>query len=377
MSTIFRKIRKNQKTWIVVLGVICMLSFVFIPILLQNTGVRYGAGNQVAVKTSEFGKLTELQIVDLYRQRQVVGSFFNALGEVMRTKLSSENTDTNKMISIYGAFQRLMWYSNMILNNSNEEYLVENWLMMKNAQKMNIVISDQAINDFVNEMANNCMTDSDFATAKKIAGIRLDSLLVDAIRNILMANEYRRIYDLNFSDLSVAQQWENYLKTHQMISVNAYPVKVADFVKDVPEPTESELRTFFATYQEKEPNLHLGEVGFKQPKQVEIQYAVANLADHVKPETVTLNEMRVYYEEQKKTRYIKTPELNFQLPDANNPFSRPLPPIPTEGTTDGASFDPSLLEGLPGNLPVTEPATETAPAEITEPTTETAPVETT
>ncbi len=389
MSTVFRKIRKNQKVWLATLGVLAMLCFVFIPIMMQNQGGNVG---KTTVVTSRVGNLDEFQIQELYQQRVRAIRFFSSLGNVMQNSADQEYQRLLKdglqdMDAFMKAQQRAQaggkasMLARRLESSVNEESLVYEWLQAKLAEKEGIVVNDAMISEFVNGLVDNLMTKSDYKLAKENAAIHNGSEIDKSLSFLLLAGEYRRIYEGNFNNLSIADQWDNFTKVNRFVTLDAYPVRVADFVDDVPEPSQPELLGFFHQYKERFSDPLTGAPGFKVRRHAELEYMMANVDNFVDVDAVTEAEILAFYN-QNKQLYIKMPEIDVpevRIPDMPNLFQNREREVPEGGLT----LEGEIQDELPGTetspavdeikieeieIPVDAPADETpapAPAEET------------
>ena len=54
--------------------------------------------------------------------------------------------------------------------------------------------------------------------------------------------------------MTPGQRWDYYNRLHCMATIEAIPLAVADYVKDVDDPSENELKKFFEENKERLPN---------------------------------------------------------------------------------------------------------------------------
>ena len=83
MASPFSVFRRNQKVLLVVLTLMAMFAFVFIPILMQTMGGSRPV-DQVMVKTSKYGDLRQSDLHNLMQQRRrllgVITDLLQAVG---------------------------------------------------------------------------------------------------------------------------------------------------------------------------------------------------------------------------------------------------------------------------------------------------------
>ena len=94
-----------------------------------------------------------------------------------------------------------------------------------------------------------------------------------------MRGEVYRLFTVQnfFSEETPLARWENYLRIRQRASIQAIPVRVADFVKDVPEPKPEQLTAFFEANKNRLPDPNSPEVGLRTPVRASYQLAFVNM----------------------------------------------------------------------------------------------------
>ena len=84
-----------------------------------------------------------------------------------------------------------------------------------------------------------------------------------------------------------------------MATIEAVPVAVANYVKQVSDPKEEELKSFFEENKERYSNPESPEPGFHRPHKVALEYFRADYDKFATPQTVTEAEMQQEYEKNK------------------------------------------------------------------------------
>ncbi|MDO4858560.1 MAG: hypothetical protein Q4A17_11520, partial [Thermoguttaceae bacterium] len=234
MST-FSVFRKNQKLWLAVLGVLTMLSFVFIPTLEQCSG-RFVPGNQAYFKTREFGDLSYGQF-ELERQKQS---------------------------SIYQVFQQNFY-------GLTNQMVASTWLKAKYAEKFGFVVSDYEIRDFISKSFESA---DDYKKALDQFGMN-SSTFEEGLKEIILAQKYET-YCLSglLAPRTIQQQWELFCTIYRNANINVIPVRAEDFLTKVSNPSKLQLKKFFEEHKSELPNKNFGIVGFKIPAKMRIHYLV-------------------------------------------------------------------------------------------------------
>src|SRR5262249_38533492 len=138
-----------------------------------------------------------------------------------------------------------------------------------------------------------------------------EARLFDAMRTEILASRYAQMFQQSLFDTTPAQRFEYYWRLNQRATAEVLPLAVADYVKEVPDPTDAEVQGFYEKYKDQYPDPNSPDPGFKQPKQAAFEYFKADFAqfrDKYKPE-ITEAEIAEYYEKNKaQFRSIDLPE---------------------------------------------------------------------
>ena len=143
-------------------------------------------------------------------------------------------------------------------------------------------------------------------------------------------------------------RWEYFTRLNREVTAELMPVKVADFVSQIADPTPEQLRSFYEQYKNEYPYFNqypwpeLPTPGFKQPFKAQFQYVKSNfekLMAEEKPK-VTEQEITDYYEKYKDPRFrkAKLPELPGKKPgeESEPPAGEPTDQMPA---TDAKNAD--------------------------------------
>ncbi|HUE15514.1 MAG TPA: hypothetical protein VMR25_15215 [Planctomycetaceae bacterium] len=238
-------------------------------------------------------------------------------------------------------------------NDVSEDVLL-GYLLDKEADEMGIVVSEQAVSDYINRVTNKKLTAKDFASVLKQLHLS-ESEVFESIRGELRA----RMAMENLLPRAVPtpeQYWEEYRKLGVTETLDVAAVPVADFLGSAPQPTEDQLLTYFDAWKEIPP-AYPGGPGLRQPRRVRIEYLQADFAEtekEVAKKPITDQEIKKYYEdhhEEYRTRPAAVPSTQ---PSSVPPGpSLPLP---------GASKGPVSPQGTGGAKSGTSPSQSRPPA---------------
>ena len=283
MASPFSVFRKNQKVMIAVLGVLAMFAFVFLPIIMEQMGIRT-VRNPVVVKTSKYGNLHGSDVEALRRQRQKV---LGVLTEAIQTNYPT----------LPPAIIR-QWLEARI-GPATEEAVVNGWLLARYAEQMGVVISDKTIIAFLKKQTTGAANpDQLFHAAFKRLGIT-EIQFLSAMRDELAVLQLDSMFRVSLMGVTPAQRWEYFKRVKQMATIEAVPVAVANYLDRVGKPSDEELIAFFEEAKERYPLPGSPEPGFREPQKVALEYFKADYEKFAAPNMVTDEEIQAHYEKNK------------------------------------------------------------------------------
>jgi hypothetical protein len=350
--------RKHQKKWMAALMVLCMASFVILPTVADLVSDRESQ-DPIAATTS-FHDFHESEMTRLRDTRAKLNAFMqNAVG-----------LSTNRLVQDY-------------FGPVSDESVIDTLIMSRKADRMGLVINDEAINNFLKEATVNRITPDQMRQLIKAAGMS-QAQLFNALRLELMSERLQEL--MLFGNLESApplQRWDYYRRVNAKANIEFIPIEVSSFLGKVPEPTEAQLLELYNAYKNDYPKPGSPEPGFHHPKRARFQYFKAVYNDFYKPDEVTQEDIAAHYEKFKAQRYkfrgntAAQPgtQLNPEVP-ATEPGSNPSTDAPTTepGTepqspaapTDTAPGDTAPMDTAP--MDTTEPTPDqAAPNQITDP----------
>jgi len=323
MASPFSIFRKNQKAMLAFLTLLAMFGFVFIPIIMQGMRAQTRK-DPVAVKTSKFGNLKESNISRMRTDRQKVRTVLTELGQ--RAGLNPGFVEQ---------------YLDLNFGLATEAAVVDTWLKARCAQQLGMVVSDDPINGFIQKWTGNRVKLEDIDTALKRSPPVSETQFFDMMREELLAQQLVKVFtasvqvqDSRGEIVPIAtpgQRWDYYNRVHRMATIEAIPLAVADYVKNVDDPSEEELKKFYEENKETLPNPESPDPGFRVPHKVAFEYFKANVDKFA--EKATDAEVLSRYEK-KKDYYDQA----FKKPPVRKPIKLEGPkeaPIKLEGLKKG------------------------------------------
>ncbi|WP_291175635.1 hypothetical protein [Gimesia sp.] len=247
-----------------------------------------------------------------------------------------------------------------------EDDIILEFLFRKEAEKMNLIISDDAISNYISRYTNNKLSRKAFQETCQQLG-KTEGQIYDIFRDQLQARQAFQMLRPEVS-LTPAQYWNFYKKfnVRQELELVALPVK--DFEAEVPAPSPAEKKAFFETYKtvfpgEKGP----GSPGLRQPQKVQVEYLMADYVDTEKQvPPVTDKEIAAFYEDNKERLYKNNPIPD--LPAGSTVPTAPEMPAPTGPATEQPAEAPKPETGeKPTEKPPTAPTKTETPAKAETP----------
>jgi len=334
MASPFKLFRKNQKIWLAGLTIVAMGGFVVLPTVVQMVG----DGNQAAalkdvVTTTRYGNLSRIGLGVLQSERQAVRRFMGEVDRLVRMKQRNSQGPTLAQMLSTGL-------------STDEEALVETWLLVNHAEELGIVIDDMAVNAFIQQVTEGVVTQSEMMGLLDSVGLP-ESQLFRLLGYELKALRIQELVQSGLVPMTPGERWDYYQRLHRNMSIELAEVPVERFVGSVSDPDDATLKKFFDKYKEKENIPELPEPGFKIPKRIAIEYFKVD-PDHL----FAPGELEKYYEEHKeefKLPDVKpsdpAPELKGSLPGLADP-ELDLPPAdqPAPEMTEGSESKPEPSE---------------------------------
>ncbi|MDR3183690.1 MAG: hypothetical protein LBT89_12375 [Planctomycetaceae bacterium] len=289
----FRTFQRNQKYWLAIIGVATMVSFILLPVLIQLFS-RGGSTLNTVAKCRSFGNVTNQSLAQLNEDRETLRRFMYVLYEKLADP--ADETKTNSL-------RPLMQYIRQYEQRQNSDTLVNNWLLSKYAGQQGLRADWAAVGDLLKQLTANYLTDGIYQDCLNSVGIshqRLEYLLGEEI----LRQQLLERFQLSLDPVSPATRWDWYQRLYRKVQIEAVAVSVEQFTGQVAEPDKNELQTFFDTHKKKRYDATSPDTGFIEPVELALQYVVAE-ANQKRLDSVTEDEMKKFYEENKNTLFVK------------------------------------------------------------------------
>lgn len=283
MAGSFGVFRQYEKAALAGLAIMAMLAFFVLPPILQMGS---GVGNADPVVVSwKGGGLRESGLQRAVLMRRAANQFLvESLAATGRTPSRPPLPD-------------------------DEKDVVDTLLLAREAEQAGIVVSNETINRFIAGWTNDLVRPEQFeGIVARMGRIGLGQQDVfEALRTVLLADRMRELVmrGVDFSGTPPGWLWDYYRRLEQSATIEAAPVVVENFRDKVPEPSESQLRSFFDRYRDELPVARSPDPGFRQPQRARYSFLVAKADTYVAEEKpkVTDAAIKEFYEERKATLY--------------------------------------------------------------------------
>lgn len=321
-----------------VLTLLAMLSFVFVPTIMQLMETRGPRGNPVVVTTTEYGSINEAQLQVMLRQRQRLYMFFRQLAERVQVK-GGRGDAVREALGMFGGVP------------ASEEAAVDDWLLARKAEESGLKVSQKAVNDYLASLTEGKAGTDD--VRQILSGLRISQpQLFEALRQQMLAIRFYQMFWVSLAATTPAQRWEYYQQLNRRARIEAVPVAVSKFADKIATPSEDVLKTFFEKHKEQLSDPDSPEPGFREPHRIDIEYFKATYETFIDPASVSEQAVRDYYEANKEQLYKDM--LPPEAPPPAAPKTEPAKP-------EAPKTEPAKPEAKKAASPATEPA-KTAPA---------------
>ena len=380
MASPFRVFRKYQKTLLAIAGVALMFVFVVGDSLFSYFG------NDRSARASEDrdakatavhwdgGKLTNRDLNELVMRRRILNNFLKNV-EIAGMRPSAEAGVDPPELRV----QRLMGPETP--EQGVESSVVKSKLLAEAARESGMKISDDTLLQYLNELGRKNVAPEqmrDILKNMSTAGGRVSTdYVLDALREEMLAHNYRISHEFAFETVTPQQRWKDWLRVNDRIVAEAAAVPADMYLADVKEPTEAELTAFFDKYKDVEssPDLNVlrrfgielpsATPGFRVPRKIDLQFLEASYDEFLaKAEAkVTDEEVAKYYEDHKDL----FPKMNTGLmedKDQKKGAPQTEPPATKDNSKDDANeAKPADAETKPAENQTESPEkNETSPA---------------
>ena len=338
MASPFKVFRKNRKLMLAILTIVAMGGFVVLPTVIQiMSGGGRATTRRDVVTTTRYGNIDLGSMSYLRQDRQTVKGLVSRIDNIVRTKQQNWQGQT-----VAQSLQARL--------SSEDQGIVETWLLVNRAEELGLIVNDAAVNAFLTQLLENAVSQDELLGVLKEMGLP-ESQLFRLLKYELMA---MRLQDLVFTSLlptTPGERWDYYQRLQRQATVELAEVPVDRLIGGIAEPPEKTLNAFFEQHKSREYTPGSTEPGFMVPKQIAIDYFKVDY-DHL----FTDEELKKYYEENKEEfKREQLPEAD--KPDFPSELKGGLPGLDDESL----DLSPASAKEQPDQPPAAESATPPIP----------------
>jgi hypothetical protein len=305
---------------------------------------------------TDAGNLTHAELTNLITRRQTANNFIQAAIQKAEIIPSMENNSMYAQMLQQQISQQLFGFGHQ--RDDMSEDVLTGFLLDKEADEMGIVVSEQAVSDYINRVTNKKLTSQDFASVLKQQRVS-ESAVFEAIRGELKAQLALKML-MPRAEPSPEQYWADYRKLGVTETLDVAGIPVSDFVAAAPNPTEDQLLTYFEQWKRIPPS-YPGGPGLLQPRRVRVEYLEADFAATEKEvaakKPVTDQEVKKYYEDHREEFRNRPAAGGAKQPS----LVPPGPTLPLPGAVKG----PAGTSNVPGAKTGSSAPAKTTPAGTT------------
>ena len=318
-------LRKNAKTVLVFMGVVCMVTFVVGPYLLDLfAGRGRPAIDNPVVVTWTKGKVRSDELRRMRFNHQLAYQF---LQQVVVTAIQRGGKPT-----LYGQPIRLdQSFDVGIPADHSDEALVQTMVLAEEARRRGIVVDHAAVKEFLRQLSFPELNEGDWQEIAQEL-VRDKNVTVNQLFDHL-AYELRaqRMRVLAMTGLTAprvgpivppAQAWELFNRLNRRVTIEAYPVDVQPLVSQVrEEPTEAEIQALFEQGRYRDPDPTLDEPAFHKPHKLAFTYLKVPFAPFLEEakKQITDEQIEQAYKEDISQGRHKVLELPAEKPSTEQP----------------------------------------------------------
>ena len=319
MATPLSALSKYTGPAMIVLGVLLMISFVIGDAMPGQNGQRENQKAKDTVAAWNGGYVTEGQLGEAIKHRNILAQFQQRVYQLGQA--SADEAGVGELPLRVSPVMLPVSYEQRV-----EEDIIWKKIFAQQALDAGMVVSDEVVSDYLNAIGRDRVSKDQMREIIRRMSDRGSRATIDFVfdllREALLARNYIASHAFAMDTTLPSERYEDWLKCNDQIVVEAAPIRSSDFLDQVGEPSEEELKELFAEFKERVPmNDFLPEYevelrspypAFAQPEMVSVQYLKADfnkLAESLE-ESVTDEEIAKYYEENKES-FIKADEALF------------------------------------------------------------------
>ncbi len=294
-------LRKHSKVILVVMGIVCMITFVVGAALsdLVNSAARRAQNPNPIVVTWAKGKVTSQEMQNLRFRHAKVYEFlqrviFTAIERGAKPIINGRQVTLDRMQS----------FDVGIPADNSEESTVQTMVLAAEADRMGVAVDVDAAKNYLRQVSSPELKEGDwFDIATQTIGEdnRLSvNQLLEHLAYELKAQHVRMLALSGYYAQGVGpivppgQAYELFGRLNRRFTVEAYPIETENFVNQVKgEPTQSELQELFDKGKNRDPDPNLDEPGFHKPHKLSFKWLKVNFTPFLEEAKKQITEQEI------------------------------------------------------------------------------------
>ncbi len=307
--------RRHQKVLLVVFGVVIVITFTIGGSIEYYQSARMPTGQDTdVVVTWKHGRFREDDLVMMRNLHNLTVRFLDTL--VMQA------VEAGGVPSAPGLTRDQMTGQIRdpgIPRSYAEEDLIQTAVLARRADELGVVVSDQAIVEFLDGLAAGKVPRTEFAgLLRQATGGRLIQLqLFEQLRKELQAQNLRMMANSGLFAITPVSAWNYFNRLDRRVETEMLPLPVEDFLGQVSqEPTRAEIQALYEEGKDRIPDPFSPEPGFKRPLRIAFQYLKADFERFLEAEMAKVDDDQVqaYYEENQQDFRVPEEPATFDPP---------------------------------------------------------------
>jgi len=271
----------------------------------QQRQIGYGPDSD-AVVTWKHGNIGEDDLANMRASHNFTIRFLDLL--VQRT-IEAKGTPKGPGVT---RDQRGQIINPGIPRSFQEEHLVRTVLLARKAEETGVVVTEEAVYEFLDELSDDVIPRNQFASVLRDAtgGQYIKQQLFAQLRTELLAQNMRMMAASGLLAMPPGYAWDYFNRLNRRIKAEVLPLDVNEFKAEVSdEPSDAEVEELYHEAKDRYPNPDSPEPGFKRRRKIAFQYLKSEFQKFMDTEmaVVTKEQVEKYYEENKDD--FKAPEL--------------------------------------------------------------------
>jgi hypothetical protein len=295
-------LRKNAKFIMVVMSIVCMITFVVGTALMDmaNSVRRSAADENPIAVTWVKGKVHNSEL-ELLRRRHAAAYRF--LFAVIQTALERGGKPiiNGQQLTPERATQG---FEVGIPSDNTEEAAIQTMVLAEEGRRMGIVVNNDAVFEYLRQISSPELKQGDWheLASQVVENLNISvSQLIEHLAYELRAQHVRTLtasglysQGIGMPIVPPAEAFDMFNRLNRKLTIEAYPVEVESYIKDVKgEPTNEEIQKLFDEGKYRDPDPNVDEPGFHKPHKLAFKYLKVSFAPFLEEAKKQITESQI------------------------------------------------------------------------------------